>query len=187
MPSQRKVGETEEVREVEETGKPGEDGETEEAEEAEEAEETRARAVDVTESLALLLVPTLLVGGSVALFAGSDSATGGLLVGGMFGAILMGLRRGFYAVRTESGVERRLRTYDAADDNNPWVRLASVEYPEKYDRFLALGLAVLGVGAFALVPFVGGGFEWGIRFVAVGLFGVVSSLLVVGVSHNQAD
>jgi len=111
-----------------------------------ERRETRAWTVDVVETLVLLLLPALLVGLVTAL--GSDeSVVTGLFVGGVFGAMLAGYRRAFYAVRTVDGIERRLRPRDGASDH--WmVRIA--EYDGKYEWLLAALLLALGIVVFAL-------------------------------------
>jgi hypothetical protein len=143
--------------------------------------ETRAPLVDALELLGLFVIPALLVGFVLSVVSGTDALVAGLVIGGLFGAILAGLRNGFYAVRTAEGIERRLRS-PPDDSDNVWVRLANIEYDPKYDRLLALLLFVVGVGSFAAIPFVDP--QNGpliLRLVLVGLFGLTTALMMYGV------
>lgn len=113
--------------------------------------------------------------------SGTENLIGGLVIGGLFGSILAGLRHGFHAVRTAEGIERRLRSPPEGSDNM-WTRLANIEYDPKYDRLLALLLFVVGVGSFAAIPFVDP--QNGpliLRLVLVGLFGLTTALVTYGV------
>ena len=142
-------------------------------------EAPRAPVVDALELLGLVVVPPLLVG-PVLSVVGTDALVAGLAIGGLFGAILARLRCGFYAVRTEEGIERRLRS-PPEDTNTAWARLANVEYDPKYDRLLTVVLFVVGLGSFAAIPFVDP--ENGsqvLRLVLVGLFGLTTALLTYG-------
>lgn len=117
-------------------------------------EGTRAPFVDLREFLALFLAPTLAVGLAVLVLGGREN----LLVGAMFGAMLVGYRRLFYAVRTDKGTERRLTEVGDTPEENEWVRLSEALdelHDERYDPFLAILFAVVGFGAFALIPFIG--------------------------------
>ncbi len=145
--------------------------------------ETRAPVVDLLECLALLLVPALGFGLTVAVFGGRENLVPGLVVGGMSGAMLMGLRRGFYAVRTDDGIERRLKEASDSPDENPWVRLSEVTddlHDERYDPLLAIVFAVIGFGAFAAMPFLGDDLRLFGLLGVVGLVGITSSLMIVG-------
>ena len=145
--------------------------------------ETRAPLVDVLELLCLLVLPALIVGLVLSVISGTENLVAGIVIGGLFGAILAGLRRGFYAVRTEDRIERRLRS-PPEDSDNALARLASIEYDPKYDRFLTLVLFTVGLGSFATIPFVGP--QNGplvLRLVFVGLFGLTAGLMTYGVRH----
>jgi hypothetical protein len=145
---------------------------------------TRAPLVDALELLGLFVLPVLLVGVVLSVVSGTENLIGGLVIGGLFGAILAGLRRGLYAVRTAEGIERRLRS-PPEDSDNVWARLATIEYDPKYDRLLALVLLVVGVGSFAAIPFVdpqNGSLI--LRLVLVGLFGLTTALVTYGVRRT---
>jgi hypothetical protein len=102
----------------------------------------------------------------------------------LFGAVLAGLRRGFYAVRTEDGIERRLRTAPANADT-AWTRLADFEYDPTYDRYLTVLLFVLGIGTFAAIPVVDPQDATTVlRLVALGLFGLVAAVLLSGTART---
>ena len=138
--------------------------------------EKRMPVVDAVETGAAFLLPALVVGLVVTALAGREQFVAGAVVGGVFGAVLLRLRAALYAVRTPDGVERRVRRVDGG-----WTaRVADLEYDERYDRALAAALAVVGVAAFAALPFVGGQYGITMGLVLVGLFGVVASLLVAG-------
>ena len=146
--------------------------------------ETRAPFVDALELIGLFVLPTLLVGFVLIVVSGIDALVAGLVLGGLFGAILAGLRRGFYAVRTAEGIERRLRS-PPEDSDNVWSRLANIEYDPTYDRLLALLLFVVGVGSFVAIPFVdprNGPLI--LRLVLVGLFGLTTALVTYGVRRS---
>jgi hypothetical protein len=145
---------------------------------------TRAPLVDALELLGLFVLPVLLVGVVLSVVSGTENLIGGLVIGGLFGAILAGLRRGFYAVRTAEGIERRLRS-PPEDSDTVWARLANIEYDPKYDRLLALVLLVVGIGSFAAIPFVdpqNGSLI--LRLVLVGLFGLTTALVTYGVRRT---
>jgi hypothetical protein len=145
---------------------------------------TRAPLVDALELLGLFVLPVLLVGVVLSVVSGTENLIGGLVIGGLFGAILAGLRRGLYAVRTAEGIERRLRS-PPEDSDNVWARLANIEYDPKYDRLLALVLLVVGIGSFAAIPFVdpqNGSLI--LRLVLVGLFGLTTALVTYGVRRT---
>ncbi len=142
--------------------------------------EETAPAVDMLELAGLFLLPTLGFGVCVTVLGSDENLVVALFAGAMFGSILVSMRRAFYAVRTENGIERRRRTYSSDPDENPWVRIASIEYDEKYDRILAIVLGFVGIAAFATIPFVDGGDSTVLRLVLVGLFGSTTSLLVYG-------
>jgi hypothetical protein len=145
---------------------------------------TRAPLVDALELLGLFVLPVLLVGVVLSVVSGTENLIGGLVIGGLFGAILAGLRRGFYAVRTAEGIERRLRS-PPEDSDNVWARLANIEYDPKYDRLLALVLLVVGIGSFAAIPFVdpqNGSLI--LQLVLVGLFGLTTALVTYGVRRT---
>ena len=145
---------------------------------------TRAPLVDALELLGLFVLPVLLVGVVLSVVSGTENLIGGLVIGGLFGAILAGLRRGFYAVRTAEGVERRLRS-PPEDSDDVWARLANIEFDPKYDRLLALVLLVVGVGSFAAIPFVdpqNGSLI--LQLVLVGLFGLTTALVTYGVRRT---
>jgi hypothetical protein len=145
---------------------------------------TRAPLVDALELLGLFVLPVLLVGVVLSVVSGTENLIGGLVIGGLFGAILAGLRRGLYAVRTAEGIERRLRS-PPEDSDNVWARLANIEYDPKYDRLLALVLLVVGIGSFAAIPFVdpqNGSLI--LQLVLVGLFGLTTALVTYGVRRT---
>ena len=145
---------------------------------------TRAPLVDALELLGLFVLPVLLVGVVLSVVSGTENLIGGLVIGGLFGAILAGLRRGFYAVRTAEGVERRLRS-PPEDSDDVWARLANIEFDPKYDRLLALVLLVVGVGSFVAIPFVdpqNGSLI--LQLVLVGLFGLTTALVTYGVRRT---
>jgi hypothetical protein len=146
--------------------------------------ETRTPLVDALELLALFVLPALLVGVVLSVVSGTDALVAGLVIGGLFGAILAGLRNGFHAVRTAEGIERRLRS-PSEDSDNMWARLANVEYDPKYDRLLAPVLFVVGVGSFVAIPVVDP--QNGpliLRLVLVGLFGLTTALVTSGVGRT---
>lgn len=146
--------------------------------------ETRAPLVDLREYLALFLVPTLAVGLAVLVLGGRENLLVGLFVGAMFGAMLVGYRRLFYAVRTDEGIERRLTQVDDSPEENEWVRASEAvdeAHDERYDPILAVVFAVVGFGAFALIPFIG---DTDLRLFGllalIGLVGTTSALMTVG-------
>jgi hypothetical protein len=146
--------------------------------------ERKAPLVDALELLGLLTLPTLLVGLVAVVANGRGTLVAGIVTGGLFGAILAGLRRGFYAVRTEDGIERRLRI-PPDDPDNVWVRLTSIEYDPRYDRFLALVFVAVGLGSFTAIPLTGSEHESLVLWlVLVGVFGLVAALLTYGTHEN---
>ncbi|WP_192918528.1 hypothetical protein [Salinigranum salinum] len=112
--------------------------------------------------------------------SGPGNFVAGVAIGGLFGAILAGLRRGFVAVQTSDGLERRQRP---TPDDTLWARLADVEYDPRYDRVLTVGLFGIAVVAFGAIPFVDPQNDsLTIRLVIVGFFGLVSGLVSLGAS-----
>ncbi|GAA0225104.1 hypothetical protein ACFFQF_10010 [Haladaptatus pallidirubidus] len=147
-------------------------------------QETTAPVVDMLEIAGLFLLPTLGFGVGVAVLGSDENIVTGLFVGAIFGGILLSLRRAFYAVRTEDGIERRRRSYSSAPDENPWVRAANIEYDEKYYRILAAVLAVVGIAANAAIPMVNPEGFAVVRLALLGLFGIVTSLLISGIPRS---
>jgi hypothetical protein len=140
-------------------------------------------AVDLHEYLALFLAPTLSVGLTVLVLGGRENLLAGSLVGAMFGAMLVGYRQLFYAVRTDEGIERRLTEVGDTPEENEWVRLSEALdelYDEKYDPILAVVFAVVGFGAFALIPFIGNDLDLLGLLSLIGLTGTTSALMTVG-------
>ena len=142
------------------------------------AQESRAPLVDALEILGLLVLPPLLGGISLRILTGPEDVVGGVVIGGAVGLILVRLRREFVAVRTETGIERRVRP---VPEDNLWIRLANIEYDEKYDRLLAVVLFGLGVTAFAIIPVIdpqsGVLVLW---LVLLGVFGLTTALMTYG-------
>ena len=152
-----------------------------ESERIESQQEARLPRVDIVETLGLLIVPALIVGLGVALLSGPDEFVSGAVVGGVFGVILARLRGGLYAVRTDTGVKRKLRS---VSDETIWTRLVAVEYDEKYDRLLAVVCLVVGIGAFAAVSLTNASGQLAIRLALVSLGGFVCALLALGTSQR---
>ncbi|WP_201740232.1 hypothetical protein [Salinigranum halophilum] len=142
--------------------------------------ESTAPVVDLLESASLLVLPALAVGLFVSVLSGAENFVAGVAIGGLFGAILAGLRRGFVAVRTDDGIERRRRP---TPDDTVWARLAEVEYSQRYDRVLTVVLFGVGIVAFGAIPFVDPQNDsLSLRLVIVGFFGLVSALVSLGAS-----
>lgn len=142
--------------------------------------ERPAPLVDLLETVGLLVLPAVVVGLSVSALSGAENFVAGVAIGGLFGAILAGLRRGFVAVRTDDGIERRRRP---TPDDTVWARLADVEYDPRYDRVLTVVLFGIAVVAFGAIPFVDPQNDsLGLRLVIVGFFGLVSALVSLGAS-----
>jgi hypothetical protein len=121
------------------------------------------------------------VGLFVSALSGAENVVTGIAIGRLFGAILAGLRRGFVAVQTSDGVERRQRP---TPDDTVWARLADVEYDPRYDRVLTVVLFGVAVVAFGAIPFVDPQNDSLIvRLVIIGFFGLVTALAGVGVSR----
>jgi hypothetical protein len=134
--------------------------------------------VDLLETGGLLVLPALAVGIFVSVLSGVENFVAGVAIGGLFGAIVAGLRRGFVAIRTEDGLERKRRP---TPDDTVWARLAAVEYDPKYDRVLTLVLLGIGVVAFGAIPFVDPQNDTLIvRLVLVGFFGLVAAFVSFG-------
>ncbi len=132
--------------------------------------ETRVPAVDVAECLALLLVPTVVVGGIAALGSGDD-LVGGLFVGGVFGAILVSYRRTLYAVRTDDGIERRRRSH-----SGDWmVRVAESDFASKHEWLVVLVCAGIGIASLASLVFVDHG-RLPMKLVLFGSLGLPAAL-----------
>lgn len=142
------------------------------------AQEPRIPVVDALEILGMLVLPPLLGGLGLRLLTGPEDVVAGVVVGGAVGMILARLRREFIAVRTADGIERRVRP---VPEDTLWIRLANVEYDERYDRWLAAVLLGLGIAAFASIPFVdpqnGLLLLW---VVFLGVFGLTSALMTYG-------
>lgn len=150
--------------------------------------ETRAPLVDLCEYLALFLIPPLVVGLAVLVLGGRENLLAGSLVGAMFGAMLVGYRRLFYAVRTDEGIERRLTEVGDTPEENRWVRLSEVAdelSDETYDPILAVVLAVVGLGAFVAIPFAGDDGRTLVRLALLGLFGITTSLMTAGFALSR--
>lgn len=143
-------------------------------------QEARLPRVDLVETVGLLVVPALIVGLGVAFLSGPDNFVPGVTVGGVFGLILARLRGSLYAVRSDGGVKRRLRS---PSDETIWIRLAEVEYDEKYDRLLVVVCLLVGIGAFAAIPLTDPSGPWVIRLVAVSLCGFICVLAALGASQ----
>jgi hypothetical protein len=138
--------------------------------------------VDVLETGGLLILPALAVGILVSVLSGAENFVAGVAIGGLFGAILAGFRRGFVAIRTEDGLERKRRP---TPDDTVWARLAGVEYDPRYDRVLTVVLFGIGLVAFGTIPFVDPQNDsLIIRLVIVGFFGLVSALVSLGSSRG---
>ena len=136
--------------------------------------------VDVVETFGLLVLPALAVGIFLSVLSGAENFVAGVAIGGLFGAIVAGLRRGFVAVRTEDGIERKRRPIP---DDTVWTRLADVEYDSRYDRVLTVVLFGIGLVAFGAIPLVDPQNDsLVIRLVLVGFFGLVSALVSLGAS-----
>ncbi len=144
----------------------------------------KLRTLDVSETLALLLVPAVVFGVSVALLSGSENLPSGLLVGGIFGAILARYRGAMATVRTEEGIERRLKSYSTGPEDNPWVRAANIEYDEKYDRILVVVFAAIGTAAFGAIPFVDDELFM-IWLAIIGLIGIAASTMTYGARQRS--
>jgi hypothetical protein len=157
---------------------------TDESEASTDADEaaTRVPRVDAAESVAVLLVPTVLGGvWAAASGGGPDGTLAGTFAGGAVGWLLVRLRLRFEAVRTDEGVARRRRPADAE-----WAaQLTAWEYDPRYDRFLAAALAVVGAGAFGAVAVVEAADGVLLRLVVVGHVSLVAALLVYGVSNRE--
>jgi hypothetical protein len=122
------------------------------------------------------------VGILVGVLSGAENFVAGVVIGGLFGAILAGFRRGFVAIRTEDGLERKRRP---TPDDTVWARLAGVEYDPRYDRVLTVVLFGIGLVAFGTIPFVDPQNDsLIIRLVIVGFFGLVSALVSLGSSRG---
>lgn len=144
--------------------------------------ETPAPFVDLAESIGLLVLPALGMGVVLGVLSGTENIVAGVTIGGLFGAIMMGLRQGFVAIRTSDGIERKRRL---APEDTVWSRIAQIEYDSTYDRAVSLVLFAVGVTALAAIPVVGP--QSGplvLRLVTVGLFGLVASLLLFGLSSK---
>ena len=63
-------------------------------------------------------------------------------------------------------------------------QLAKWEYDPKYDRLLALVLAVVGIGAFAAIPFAEWSDENMLGLVIVSHLGLVGALVVYGAAQR---
>lgn len=137
---------------------------------------------DAAESAAAFFLPVL--AGAV-WAAASGGGPGAILAtafaGGGVGWVLARLRLRFESVRTAGGIERRRRPDDA-----DWAaQVTEWEYDPRYDRLLAAALALVGVAAFAAVALVEASDGVLLRLVVVGHLGLVTALLVYGVSDRE--
>lgn len=136
--------------------------------------ETRAPVRDVLESVAAFALPALVGGIGLALVRGSESFASGLVYGGLVGYLLFSIRWRFQAVRTPDGIKRRRPD----PEETWWTKVASIEYDKKYDRVLAVVLALVGIAAFAAILFADrGNMNAILRLVLVGLFGITTALM----------
>jgi hypothetical protein len=147
--------------------------------------EPRLWILDVAEALALVLVPAVVFGVSVAVLSGGENLPSGLFVGGIFGAILARYRGAMVAVRTEDGIERRLKSYSTDPEDNPWVRAANIEYDEKYDRVLVVVFAAVGIAALGAIPFVDDELFMG-WLAIICLIGIAASVMTYGARQRSA-
>jgi hypothetical protein len=141
-------------------------------------QESRIPLVDALEILGLLIIPALLGGVTLHIISGLNDVVAGVVIGGVVGFSMARLRREFYAVRTADGIERRVRP---VPKDNLWIRLANLEYDEKYDRLLAVVLFGLGIVSLATIPFVNS--QSGLLIlwlVLLGLFGLTTALMTYG-------
>lgn len=141
------------------------------------ADETRAPAVDLLEAAALVAVPGAAFAAGAAV--GGHRPVAGLIVGAVFGGFFAALRRSVYAVRTPEGIERRLRRPDPDPDESVWIRLATVEYPKRYELPLAVACGVVAIGALAAVVLVDDAYVV-LRLLMVSLVGMLGALGSLG-------
>ncbi|AFK20986.1 hypothetical protein E6P09_17660 (plasmid) [Haloferax mediterranei ATCC 33500] len=144
-----------------------------------ENDETEARYLDFVEMALLFAVPVL-IGFAVVLSDPNFGLTDGIGTTGGIGWILVRIRSRFYAVRTPDGISRRRRPAE----QNWMVHVAEVEYDPKYDKVLAVVLAVIGIASFAALVFVDMSGRDSISFVIVGHLCLVGALMVYGVSNR---
>lgn len=143
----------------------------------------RLVALDVAETLALLVVPAVVTSLGLALVGGTSGFATGLFVGGLLGAVLARGRWTLQAERTENGIERKTRPISLAPEENPLARSASFDYDEKYDKLLVVVLALVGAGAFATVA-SGGVADESMLWVVVGTMAWTAALLVIGTLNS---
>ncbi|WP_135827682.1 hypothetical protein [Halorussus halobius] len=146
--------------------------------------ETRAPEIDVLECLALLVVPAVLVGGAATL-AGGDQSVPGLFVGGLFGAMLVGYRRLFYAVRTDEGIERRSRAARERASDHWTVRVARAEYDPRVEWAVVALAGAVGAVSLASLVLVEPGRRPPLRLVLFGALGLPAALFAAVVSAVQ--
>lgn len=137
-------------------------------------------ALDVGETLALLLLPAVVVGLGLALVGGTTGFLTGLFVGGLLGAVLARGRWTLRAVRTENGIERATYLPYSLD---PEER-TEFEYDEKYDRPLVVVLAAVGAGSFVAVASGVVPEEWSLWVVVVGTLSSTAALMTIGLLHE---
>lgn len=149
-------------------------------------EETRAPEIDLLECLVLLVVPAALVGGAATL-GGGDRLRMGLFVGGLFGAMLVGYRRLFYAVRTDEGIERRSRAHAGPEQTRDhWtVRVAEAEYGPRVEWAVVALVGAVGVVSLASLVVLEPGQRPPLRVVLVGALGLPAALFATVVSLVQ--
>jgi len=85
-----------------------------------------------------------------------------------------------YAVRTPSGIQRRLRRYDGEGEPNRLVRLADAEYDPRYDLAIAAGCGLVGVAALVAVGLVAEDAFVARWLLALALFGNIGALGAIG-------
>ncbi|SDM12472.1 hypothetical protein SAMN04487949_0948 [Halogranum gelatinilyticum] len=134
----------------------------------------RLVALDVAETVALVLVPAAVVGLGFALVGDTSGLVIGLFVGGLLGAVLARARWLLRAVRTDDGIRREPRP-------TPTPEVARIDYDERYDTLLAVALALVGLAA--AVAFLSGSLSSDVRLwaVVVGVLSWTCLLALVGV------
>ncbi|UVE52167.1 hypothetical protein KU306_16270 (plasmid) [Haloferax larsenii] len=142
-------------------------------------DESDAPLIDIFEMAVVFTIPVL-VGAGIALTDPTlDVASGAIGASGV-GWLLVRVRRQFDAVRTSDGIVRRRRPARS----EALERLAKWEYDPKYDRLLALVLAVVGIGVFAVIPFGEWSDENMLGLVIVSHLGLVGALVVYGAAQR---
>ena len=132
----------------------------------------RLVALDIAETLLLLLVPAAVVGLGLALVGETSGLLTGLFVGGILGSVLARARWLLQAVRTDDGIRREPRPMP----NSP----VQLDYDERYDTLLAVVLVFVGVGAAATFLFADLPTETSLWVVVLGVLSWTAALLVAG-------